>query len=160
MLEGRVGEFGFARLSGAVNVYAPRDRTTFRVELRNIDLPTVSPYSMRFAGYRIAEGRATLDLNYRVRGAQIEGDNLVAHVQAIALTAQTALKSFEPKVQGGESKTEVWAQWPDFEKKMKDFAVGTAKLVDVAKAGGANAVNEAMVDALTCKGCHDTYKKP
>lgn len=89
---------------------------------------------------------------------QIEGDNLVAHVQAIALTAQTALKSFELKVQGGESKPEVWAQWPDFEKKMKDFAIGTAKLVDVAKAGGANAVNEAMVDALTCKGCHDTYR--
>ena len=89
---------------------------------------------------------------------QIEGDNLVAHVQAIALTALTALKSFELKVQGGESKPEVWAQWPDFEKKMKDFAIGTAKLVDVAKAGGANAVNEAMVDALTCKGCHDTYR--
>ena len=39
-------------------------------------------------------------------------------------------------------------------------ARAAAKLVDVAKAGGANAVNEAMVDALTCKGCHDTYKKP
>lgn len=89
---------------------------------------------------------------------QIEGDNLVAHVQAIALTAQTALKSFEPKIAGGDSKPEVWAMWPDFEKKMKDFAAGTAKLVDIAKTGGANAVNEAMVDALTCKACHDIYR--
>jgi len=89
---------------------------------------------------------------------QVEPDNLVAHVQAIALTAQTALKSFEPKIQGGESKPEVWAMWPDFEKKMKDFAAGTAKLVEVAKTGGPNAVNEAMVDALTCKGCHDIYR--
>jgi uncharacterized protein involved in outer membrane biogenesis len=76
-LDGKVGEFGFARLSGAINFYAPRDRTTFRVELRNIDLATATPYSMRFAGYRIAEGRATLDLNYRVRGAVIEGDNRI-----------------------------------------------------------------------------------
>ena len=76
-LDGKVGEFGFARLSGAINFYAPRDRTTFRVELRNIDLATVTPYSMRFAGYRIADGRVTLDLNYRVRGAVIEGDNRI-----------------------------------------------------------------------------------
>lgn len=76
-LDGKVGEFGFARLSGAINFYAPRDRTTFRVELRNIDLATATPYSMRFAGYRIADGRVTLDLNYRVRGAVIEGDNRI-----------------------------------------------------------------------------------
>ncbi|MEO8001185.1 MAG: hypothetical protein ABI644_04870, partial [Arenimonas sp.] len=29
-------------------------------------------------------------------------DNTVAHFEAIALTAKTALKAFEPKVQGGE----------------------------------------------------------
>ncbi len=89
---------------------------------------------------------------------QIEGDNLVAHVQAIALTASTALKSFEPKVAGGDSKPEVWAQWDDFSKKMKEFSTRTAALVETAKTGGANAVNEAMVDALTCKGCHDIYR--
>lgn len=89
---------------------------------------------------------------------QIEGDNLVAHVQAIALTASTALKSFEPKIAGGDSKPEVWAQWDDFSKKMNEFATRTAALVDTAKAGGVNGVNEAMVDALTCKGCHDTYR--
>ncbi len=76
-LEGNVGEFGFARLSGTVNVYAPRDRTTFRVEMRNIDMPSVTPYAMRFAGYRIATGRMNLDLNYRVRGSVIEGDNRI-----------------------------------------------------------------------------------
>ncbi|MGP1680160.1 MAG: DUF748 domain-containing protein, partial [Burkholderiales bacterium] len=76
-LEGRVDEFGYARLSGSVNPFAPRDRTTFRVQLRNIDLSTASPYSMRFAGYRIASGRLALDLNYRVRASLIEGDNKI-----------------------------------------------------------------------------------
>ncbi len=76
-LEGRVDEFGYARLSGAVNPFAPRERSGFRVQLRNIDLAAMSPYSMRFAGYRIATGHMALDLNYRVRDSLIEGDNKI-----------------------------------------------------------------------------------
>jgi hypothetical protein len=76
-LEGRVDEFGYARLSGAANPFAPRNRSTFRVQLRNIDLVTATPYAMRFAGYRIATGRLGLDLNYRVRESLIEGDNKI-----------------------------------------------------------------------------------
>jgi hypothetical protein len=76
-LEGRVDEFGYARLSGSVNLFAPRDRSAFRVQLRNIDLAGVSPYAMRFAGYRIASGHLALDLNYRVRASLIEGDNKI-----------------------------------------------------------------------------------
>ena len=73
--EGRIEEFGYARLSGSVNAFAPRDRTTFRVQMRNVDLTRATPYSMRFAGYRIASGRLSLDVNYRVRDGAIEGDN-------------------------------------------------------------------------------------
>ncbi|MBI4290069.1 MAG: DUF748 domain-containing protein [Betaproteobacteria bacterium] len=76
-LEGRVDEFGYARLSGSVNLFAPRNRSTFRVQLRNIDLAGASPYAMRFAGYRIASGHLALDLNYRVRTSLIEGDNKI-----------------------------------------------------------------------------------
>ena len=76
-LEGRVDEFGYARLSGSVNPFAPRNRSTFRVQLRNVDLTSASPYSMRFAGYRIATGRLSVDLNYRVRNSLIEGDNKI-----------------------------------------------------------------------------------
>jgi hypothetical protein len=75
--EGRVDEFGYARLSGAINLFVPRERTAFRVQLRNIDLATVSPYSVPFAGYRLASGHMSLDLNYRVRGSIIEGDNKI-----------------------------------------------------------------------------------
>jgi len=77
-LEGRVDEFGYARLSGAVNAFAPRNRSTLRVQLRNIDLITATPYAVRFAGYRIATGRLGLDLNYRVRDSLIEGDNKIS----------------------------------------------------------------------------------
>jgi len=74
-LEGKVGEFGYAKLSGGLNPFEWRDRTTMRVEFRNVDLSKVSPYSMKFAGYRIASGRLSLDLRYRINNNVIEGDN-------------------------------------------------------------------------------------
>jgi hypothetical protein len=76
-LEGRVGEFGYAHITGAINPFALRDRTTFRVQFRNLDLTTVSTYSMKFAGYRIASGRMSLDLNYRVNNNILQGDDQI-----------------------------------------------------------------------------------
>ncbi len=89
---------------------------------------------------------------------QVPDDNLLQHAEAIALIAKTALKSFEAKVPGGEAKPEVWANWADFEKRMKDFVARTDKMAKDAKTGGVNVVMEQMVDALSCKGCHDVYR--
>ena len=76
-LEGRVDEHGYVRVSGTLNAFAPRERTNVRMQFRNIELAGVSPYTIKFAGYRVATGRLTLDLNYRVRDNRLEGDNHV-----------------------------------------------------------------------------------
>src|SRR5678815_4118900 len=65
----------------------------------------------------------------------IPGDNAVAHVDALALTASTALKAFEPKVLGGESKPEVWQNWADFSKRMNEFAQKMAQASKDVHAG-------------------------
>lgn len=93
-----------------------------------------------------------------VVSTQVPDDNLVQHTEAIALAAKTALKSFEAKVQGGESKPEIWANWADFSKRMNEFVDKTDKMAKAAKTGGVPVVMEQMVDALTCKGCHDVYR--
>lgn len=90
---------------------------------------------------------------------QIPEDNLVLHVESIALAAKQAMKSFEAKVPGGDSKPEVWSNWPDFEKRMKDFVARTDKLAKDVKTGGMTVVMDQAVDALTCKSCHDAYRK-
>lgn len=90
---------------------------------------------------------------------QVPDTNLVAHTEAIALIAKTALKSFEAKVPGGESKPEVWAKWDDFAKRMNEFAQKSEAMAKAAKTGGTPVVMEMMVDALTCKGCHDVYRE-
>lgn len=89
---------------------------------------------------------------------QIPADNLVAHLDAIALTAKQALKSFEQKVPGGESKPLVWEQWKDFSDRMNTFAVKTAELARTARTKGQDAVVADMVGALACKSCHDIYR--
>ena len=88
----------------------------------------------------------------------VPDDNAAAHVDALALTASTALKAFEPKVLGGESKPEVWANWADFSKRMNEFAEKMAQASKDVHSGKKDEVLLNITDSLTCKGCHDVYR--
>jgi hypothetical protein len=76
-LDGRVDEFGLARIRGELNPFAPRNNTDINVVFKNVDMVPASPYSMKFAGYKIAEGKISLDLQYKVRDGQLEGANQI-----------------------------------------------------------------------------------
>ena len=89
----------------------------------------------------------------------VQDDNVISHLDALALTASTALKAFTPKAQGGEAKPEVWTNWADFSKRMNEFATMTAAMAKTAHEQGKDAALANVVDALSCKSCHDTYRK-
>lgn len=89
----------------------------------------------------------------------IPDDNVIAHLDALALTASTALKAFKPKVPGGESKPELWSNWADFSQRMNDFAQKTAAMAKLAHEQGKEAGLANVMDALSCKKCHDTYRR-
>jgi cytochrome c556 len=76
----------------------------------------------------------------------------------IAATAATALKSFEPRVEGGEAKAEVWARWDDFSRRMNEFVAKTAAMARTAREQGKDEALLQVMDALTCKQCHDDYR--
>ncbi len=76
-LEGRVGEYGLARVRGALSPFAPKRFTDLRVVFRNVDMPPLSPYTATFAGRKIASGRLDLNLRYRIQDGQLEGDNQI-----------------------------------------------------------------------------------
>jgi hypothetical protein len=76
-LDGRVDEFGSVRIRGELNPFAPSDNTDVNVVFKNVDMVPASPYSMKFAGYKIAEGKISLDLQYKVRNSQLEGANQI-----------------------------------------------------------------------------------
>jgi hypothetical protein len=76
-LDGRVDEFGSARVRGELNPFAPRNNTDVNVVFKNVDMVPTSPYAMKFAGYRIAEGKISLDLQYKIRNGQLAGTNQI-----------------------------------------------------------------------------------
>jgi len=76
-LDGRVDEFGLVRIRGELNPFAPANNTDVNVVFKNVDMVPASPYSMKFAGYKIAEGKISLDLQYKVRNSQLEGANQI-----------------------------------------------------------------------------------
>jgi cytochrome c556 len=93
----------------------------------------------------------------QMQKSQIAPTNLTVHTEILALTATTAKSVFTPKVPGGKAKPDVWANWQDFSKRLDDLVAATADLDRAAKAGGLPAA-VAKLQALPCKGCHDTYR--
>jgi len=85
-------------------------------------------------------------------------ENTVAHMETLALTASTALKSFEAKVPGGGSKPEVWKNWADFSKRMQEFAEKSAEMAKVAREQGPDQAAMLVIEALPCQSCHDDYR--
>ena len=76
-LEGRVDEFGLARVGGSLATYDPKAFLDLGVAFRNVEMPPLSAYSVTFAGRRIAAGRLSLDLQYKIDQGALAGDNKV-----------------------------------------------------------------------------------
>ena len=75
--EGRVEDYGLARAEGTIQPFASRKFTDIAVTFRNIALTPLSPYTATFAGRKIASGRLSLDLQYKLKDSQLAGDNKV-----------------------------------------------------------------------------------
>lgn len=84
-------------------------------------------------------------------------ENAAIHARTIALTAKAALKAFEPQVQGGEAKAEIWRNWPDFIKRLQVLSAGADDLAMVAERDGLPAMQAKIMSVLSCKSCHDAY---
>ncbi|MBY0271254.1 MAG: DUF748 domain-containing protein [Burkholderiales bacterium] len=75
--EGRVEDSGLARAEGTIQPFAPKKFTDIAVEFRNVALSPLSPYTATFAGRKIASGRLSLDLQYKINNSQLAGENKV-----------------------------------------------------------------------------------
>lgn len=73
--EGGVAEYGLARAEGTIQPFAPKKFTDIAVAFRNIELVPMSPYTATFAGRKIASGKVSLDLQYKIENSKLLGDN-------------------------------------------------------------------------------------
>ncbi|MGQ0525947.1 MAG: DUF748 domain-containing protein [Betaproteobacteria bacterium] len=76
-LEGQVEDYGLARVDGTINLFEPKAHTDLSVIFRNVHMTPLSPYSVTFAGRRIASGRLSLDLQYKLNNRQLQGENKI-----------------------------------------------------------------------------------
>jgi uncharacterized protein involved in outer membrane biogenesis len=75
--EGRVDKTGLARVDGALSPFAPKRFMDLRTVFRNVEMVPMTPYSATFAGRKIASGRLSLDLEYKIKDGKLEGNNKV-----------------------------------------------------------------------------------
>lgn len=76
-LRGQVGEFGEATIAGSLTPFDPGKSSKINVLFRNVEFPGLSPYTVKFAGRRIARGRLDVDLRYAISDGKLNGANRV-----------------------------------------------------------------------------------
>jgi hypothetical protein len=74
-LEGQVDEYGQVTISGRLRPLDYASLTEMDLFFRNLDIPSLSPYVIKFAGRAIAEGDLDVDLSYRINDGQLNGAN-------------------------------------------------------------------------------------
>jgi cytochrome c556 len=89
----------------------------------------------------------------------VPNDQVIEHLEAMALLAQVSLRSFEQEVHGGESKPEVWSDWEEFARLMREFSQNATQAAANARANGKDDALNTILNVLTCKQCHDKFRE-
>ena len=76
-LEGRVDEYGTSRIQGQIEPLNMKHFTDIDMIFKNVEMANLTPYTGKFAGYRIASGRLSLDLHYLIRQSELKGSNQI-----------------------------------------------------------------------------------
>ncbi|ALA58324.1 DUF748 domain-containing protein [Nitrospira moscoviensis] len=76
-LRGNVGRHAPVSIDGRINPLSDDPFTDVSVRFKNVDLTVLSPYAMRFAGYAIKQGKASVDLQYQFSKSTLEAENKV-----------------------------------------------------------------------------------
>lgn len=76
-LEGQVDTFSPVTIRGEVNPLAAETWLDMRMNFRNIEMASFTPYSGRFAGYMIRRGKLSADLNYKLNERQLEANHKI-----------------------------------------------------------------------------------
>lgn len=76
-VKGKVDRYAPVTIKGAVNPFDPMASLDIATSFKRVELTTLTPYSGKFAGYRIRKGRLNLDLHYRITKGQLKADNKV-----------------------------------------------------------------------------------
>jgi hypothetical protein len=76
-IDGQVDEFGLARAVGQIDLFNPTGFMDIKTVFRNVEMTNLTPYTATFAGRKIASGKLSLDLEYKIKQRQLLGENQI-----------------------------------------------------------------------------------
>jgi hypothetical protein len=76
-LQGKVDQFSPVTVAGELQPFAFDRYTDMTLKFENISLPVLNPYSGRLAGYNIAKGKLTTELDYLIQDRALDAKHKV-----------------------------------------------------------------------------------
>ena len=74
---GKVDQYAPVSIKGSLTPFDPLQSLDIATSFRQVELTTLTPYSGKFAGYRIRKGRLNLDLHYRIEQGRLNAENKI-----------------------------------------------------------------------------------
>ncbi|MEA9978226.1 DUF748 domain-containing protein [Pseudomonas sp. 10B1] len=76
-INGKVDRYAPVTIKGSLNPFDPLASLDIATSFKRVELTTLTPYSGKFAGFRIRKGRLNLDLHYMIAKGQLKAENKV-----------------------------------------------------------------------------------
>ncbi|WP_104911565.1 DUF748 domain-containing protein [Pseudomonas sp. LG1D9] len=76
-IKGKVDRYAPVTIKGSVSPFDPMAALDIATSFKRVELTTLTPYSGKFAGFRIRKGRLNLDLHYVITKGQLKAENKV-----------------------------------------------------------------------------------
>lgn len=74
-IEGKVDRYAPVTIQGSLTPFDPLKTLDIATSFKHLELTTLTPYSGKFAGYRIHKGRLNLDLHYQINDGKLNANN-------------------------------------------------------------------------------------
>ena len=74
-LQGKVDRYAPVNIEGTLNLLSATAYTDIKMSFKGVEMSSVTPYSGRFAGYKIDKGKLSADLSYLVENRQLKADH-------------------------------------------------------------------------------------
>ncbi|MGH8497895.1 MAG: DUF748 domain-containing protein, partial [Methylococcales bacterium] len=76
-LKGKADRTAPVHIKGRIQFFDPRNYTDISLGFKNLSLGNLTPYSGKFAGYKIEKGKMSVDLKYKIEQKKLVAENNV-----------------------------------------------------------------------------------
>lgn len=76
-ITGAVDNYAPVSIHGSLTPFDPLQQLDITTEFKRVELTALTPYSGKFAGYRIQKGRLNMELHYQINQGQLDASNSV-----------------------------------------------------------------------------------